>query len=54
VQPLELAFRHRVEVDAPNALLDTGAVQPTEQDLGGPRIGDGALAQTTLDLGVGR
>ena len=29
VQPLEPAFRHRVEVDARNALLDMRALQPT-------------------------
>ena len=33
VQPLQLAFRHRVEVDAPNPLLDTRALQPAQEDL---------------------
>ena len=54
VQPLELAFRHRVEVDAPNPLLGTRALQPTEKDLGSTGIGDCALAQTALDLRVRR
>jgi hypothetical protein len=44
VQPLELAFGHRVEVDTTNALLDTRALQPTEKDLGNTRIGDRALS----------
>jgi hypothetical protein len=54
VQPLELAFRHRVEVDTTNALLRTRALQPPEKNLRSTRIGHRALAQTTLDLGVGR
>ena len=33
VQPLKLAFRHRVEVDAPNTLLDTRTLQPTKENL---------------------
>ena len=33
VQPLELTSRHRVEVDAPNPLLGTRALQPTKKDL---------------------
>ena len=52
MQPLQLAFRHRVEVDAPNALLSTRAPQPTKENLGSAGIRDRALAQTTLDLGV--
>jgi hypothetical protein len=40
VQPLELAFRHRVEVDAPNALVDTRPLQPTKENLGSTRIRD--------------
>jgi len=28
-------------------------MEPTEEDLGSTRIGDCALSQTTLDLGVG-
>lgn len=52
VQPLQLAFRHRVEVDPTNAFLGTRALQPTQQDLGGTGIGDCALSQTTFDLRV--
>jgi hypothetical protein len=54
VQPLELTLRHRVEVDATNALLGTRALQPTEKDLGRMGIRDGALPQTTFDFCVGR
>jgi hypothetical protein len=54
VQALELAFRHRVEVDTTNALLGARALQPPKEDLGGTGIGNCALAQTTLDLGVAR
>jgi hypothetical protein len=38
VQPLELAFGHRVVVDTANALVGTRALQPTEKDLRGTRI----------------
>jgi len=44
VQPLELMLGHRVEVDATNTLLGTRPLHPTEQDLGGTRIGDSPLA----------
>ncbi len=54
VQPLELAFRQRVEVDATNPLLRAGALQPTKKNLGSTRIRDRALAQTTLDLRITR
>jgi hypothetical protein len=54
VQPLELALRHRVEVDAPNTLLGTRALQPTKQNLGSTGIGDRAITQTTLDLRITR
>ena len=54
VQPLKLALGHRVEIDATNALVDTRALQPTKENLGSTRIGDHALAQTTLDLRVRR
>jgi hypothetical protein len=43
-QPLELAFGQGVEIDATNRLLGTRALHPTEQDLGGARIGNGAFA----------
>src|SRR5436189_4834717 len=33
VQPLQLAFGHRVEVDTTNALLGTSALQPTQENL---------------------
>ena len=39
VQPLQLAFRQRVEIDAPNALLDTRTLQPTKENLSGAGIG---------------
>jgi hypothetical protein len=52
VQPLQLAFRHRVEVDTANALLGTRSLQPTKQNLGSTGIRDCAFAQTTFDLGV--
>jgi 2-dehydropantoate 2-reductase len=54
VQALQLAFRHRVEVDATNALLGTRAPQPTKENLGRTGIGNGALPQATLDLRVRR
>ena len=54
VQPLELAFRHRVEVDATNPLLGTGALQPTKKNLGSTGIRDRPLTQTTLDLRITR
>jgi hypothetical protein len=54
VQPLQLAFRHRVEVDATNALLGTRALQPTKQDLSCARVCDRPLAQATLNLFVAR
>jgi hypothetical protein len=38
VQPLQLAFRHRVEVDPPNTLLGTRTLQPTQENLGSTRI----------------
>ena len=44
VQPLELTFRHRVEVDTTNALLGTRALQPTDQELGSTGIGDCPLS----------
>src|SRR5436190_15603779 len=50
VQPLQLAFRHRVEVDPTNPLLGTRALQPTEENLSSTGIGNGTLTQTTLDL----
>ena len=54
LQLLQLCLRMRVEIDATNTLLGTRALQPTEEDLGGTRIGDCALAQTTLDLRIRR
>ena len=54
VQPLQLALRHRVEADIPNALLDTRALQPTQKNLGSARISDRLLAQAAFDLCVGR
>jgi hypothetical protein len=54
VQPLQLAFRQGVEVDATNALLGTRALQPTKENLGSTGIGDCRLAQPTLDLRVRR
>jgi hypothetical protein len=44
VQALELAFGQGVEVDAPNALLETKALQPPQENLGSTWIRDGALA----------
>ena len=44
VQPLELAFRHRVEVDTANAFVDTRALQPTKENLGSTGIRDCALS----------
>src|SRR5436189_60938 len=40
VQPLELALRHRVEVNATNALVGTRALQPTKENLGSTGIRD--------------
>jgi hypothetical protein len=54
VQPLELALGQGVEVDAPNALLGTRALQPTQQNLRSTRIRDGALTQTAFDLRIRR
>lgn len=54
VQPLELAFGHRVEVHAANALLGTRALQPTKENLGGTGIRDCALSQASLDFCVRR
>jgi hypothetical protein len=54
VQPLELAFRHRVEVDTTNPLLRTRTLQPTEKNLCSTGIGNRALTQTTLDLRITR
>jgi hypothetical protein len=54
MQALELALRQGVEVDPAKTLLRTRTLQPTEQNLRGTRIGDGALAQTALDLSIGR
>jgi hypothetical protein len=54
VQSLQLAFRHRVEVDTTNTLLGTRALQPTQEDLRGTRVCDRLLTQATLDLRVGR
>ena len=54
MQPLELAFRQGLEVDAPNALLDTRALQPTEKNLGSTRIRVRALTQAPLDLRITR
>ena len=54
MQPLELALGHRVEVDATNALLDTRALQPAQEDLSGARVTDRPLTQATLDLYVTR
>ena len=54
LQPLEFTLGHRVEIDAPDTFLGLRALQPTEQNLGGARITDRALTQTTFDLGVGR
>jgi hypothetical protein len=54
VQPLQIAFRHRVEVDAADALVGKTTLQPTKQDLGSAGIGDRALPQATLDLPVRR
>jgi len=54
VQPLELALREGVEIDATNAFLGTRPLQPTQKNLGGTRIGNSPLAQTTLDFCVGR
>ena len=52
VQPLQFAFRHRVEVDAPNPLLHTGTLQPAQEDLRGARVCDCLLAQAPFDLCV--
>jgi hypothetical protein len=52
VQPLELALGEGIEVYATNAFLDTRPLQPTEQNLGSPRVGDSAFAQTILDLQI--
>jgi hypothetical protein len=54
VQPLEFTLGHRVEIDAPDTFLGPWALQPTKQDLGGARITDRALTQTTFDLRVTR
>ena len=54
MQPLELAFRHRVEVETTNALLDTRALQRTKENLGSTGIRDCAFAQTTFDLRIRR
>ena len=53
VQPLKLAFRHGVEIHTRSDLGRTHPLQPTQQNLSGTRIGNSALAQTTLDLRVG-
>jgi hypothetical protein len=45
VQPLQLAFRHRVEVETTNTLLGTRALQPTEENLSGAGIRNCALTQ---------
>ena len=54
VQPLQLTFRHRVEVDTTNTLLGTRTLQPTKEDLRRAGIGDRAFTQATLDLRVRR
>jgi hypothetical protein len=54
VQPLQLAFRHRVEVDPANPFLGVWSLQPTKENLGSTRICDRLLAQATFDLCVGR
>jgi hypothetical protein len=54
VQTLELAFGQGVEVDAPNALLGTRTLQPTQKNLSSTGVGDRALAQTVLDLRIRR
>jgi hypothetical protein len=38
MQPLELTLRHRVEVQSPNALVGTRALQPTQENLGSTEI----------------
>ncbi len=50
IQLLQLCLRKRVEIDATNTLLCPRPLQPTEEDLGGTRIGDCALSQATFDL----
>jgi hypothetical protein len=52
LQALPLCRRQGVEIDAMNALLGTRALQPTQENLGGTRIRDCALPQTTFDFCV--
>jgi hypothetical protein len=54
VPPLQLALRQGVEINAPNTLLGTRSLQPTQQNLGGAGIGNGALPQTAFDFCVRR
>ena len=54
VQPLQLAFRHRVEVHTTNPFLDTRTLQPTQKNLGSTRVCDRLLAQSAFDLCVRR
>ena len=50
VQTLQFAFRHRVEVDTPNTLLDARTLQPTKEDLSGTGIRDRARANHVRSL----
>jgi hypothetical protein len=52
VQTLQPCLRHGIEIHTRWVVL-ARPLQPTQQNLGGTRIGDHALAHTTLDLGVG-
>ena len=43
VQPLQLVFGHRVEIDTADALVGTRTLQPTQKNLGRTGIGNPAL-----------
>jgi hypothetical protein len=54
MQALQLAFRHRVKVDAANPLVRTRPLQPTQKDLGSAWIRDCPFSQASLDLHIAR
>jgi hypothetical protein len=51
---LQLWLRERVKIHTRSLRLPARALQPTEEDLGGTRIGDRASPQTMFDLCVTR
>jgi hypothetical protein len=54
VQVLQLCFAHPVQVDAMSAFVSARPLQPARENFGGTWIGEGALSEPTLDLGIGR